>query len=161
MGSSWISISSSRCVRNNCCSEASIIFIMGRFLYDCQTKKAVYRLTSVSRGEEESDRELSENEKLAMRASPFAAGFFFPGDFFPATLRRPRNRDVSFFQREDYCLLRRPQLRSERQDFLHGSKPVRKLRVQGHTFQLIANTQPHQVVTRKLWTSHARGNSRA
>ena len=95
-----------------------------------------------------------------MRASLFAAGFFFPGKFFlfPATLRCPRCHSrtgvVSVFQREDYHLLRWPQFRSERQNLLHGSQPVRELWIQGHTFQLVANTQPHQVVTRKLRNHH-------
>jgi hypothetical protein len=43
----------------------------------------------------------------------------------------------------------------------HGSQPVRELWVQGHTFQLVANTQPHQVVVCKLQTGHACGNSRS
>ena len=95
-----------------------------------------------------------------MRASPFAADFFFPGKFFlfPATLRRPRCRSrngaVSFFQREDYRLLRWPQLRPERQDFFHRSQPVRELRVQGYTVQIVPDPKPHQVVTRKLWAGH-------
>ena len=65
-----------------------------------------------------------------------------------------RNGVVSFFQREDYRLLMRPQLRPERQDFFHRSQPVRELWIQGHTLQLVANTQPHQVITYELWVGH-------
>ena len=101
------------------------------------------------------DRERCSN---GCESAPFFSRFFFPRRFFlfKSTLRRPRCHSstevVSFFQRENYHLLRRPQFQSERQDFLHESQPVRELRVQSHTLLLVANTQPHQVVALKLWT---------
>jgi len=95
--------------------------------------------------------------KLAVRASPFAASFFFPGKFFSSNASPPpchsRTGVVSFFLREDYSLFRWPQFQSECQDFLHGSQPVWELRIQGYTFQIVPDPQPHQVVARKPWPS--------
>jgi hypothetical protein len=93
--------------------------------------------------------------------SPFAAVFSFPGNTLTGTMcfATPASRfrsGVLFSQREKVrSLFRWSEFRPQRQDFLHRSQPVRKLWVQGHTFQLISNPQPHQIVARKLRAGHA------
>jgi len=86
---------------------------------------------------------------------PLSRPFFL----YLAMLRHPRchsrNGAVSFFQGENYRLLRWPQFRPERQDFLHASQPIWEFRVQGHAFQLVTDPQPHQVVAHELWSGHA------